>query len=143
MKKAAYFKRMEKHNLYYPDTRSEVFTHLTFSHDSRFLATITGEPDYIAILWDWYKERVIGIYNINQPITRISINPKDPFVISTTGPMHWKIWKIAESTFKPQPSISGVSQSNNYVDHLWIDENITLAITDQAEMYVSKFNEIV
>lgn len=36
-------------------------------------------------------------------INRISFNPRDWQQICTSGPQHWRIWKLQENSFKQMP----------------------------------------
>ena len=67
---------------------------MAFSYDSRFLAVVGDEPDYTAVLWDWYKEKVLGDFRMETLITRITVSPRDGHLLATTGPNHWKFWRV-------------------------------------------------
>lgn len=75
LKSGSYFKRMRQ--LGFEDLNSEEFTMLCFNSDARLLTAVSGGPDFIAIVWDWLKEKMIAKYQLPMPITRISFNPKD------------------------------------------------------------------
>lgn len=123
-------------------TGQEEFITLGFSYDSKLLAAVSNEQ-HIGIVWDWYRDKVRGKFNLGSLITRITINPKFSHLVSTSGPNHWKTWRIEEKTFKQQPMFSKLTQNQNFVDHDWIDENTVIAVTDMAEAFISKDNEIL
>lgn len=49
-----------------------------------------------ALVYDWFqRDKAVAKYDFpNQSITKISINPQDNQIICTTGPKHWKVWRI-------------------------------------------------
>ena len=63
------------------------FTTIAFSKDSKLIACVSAGT---GVIWDWYKEKIIGKEDLKADITRISINPKDNHLVSTSGPNHWK-----------------------------------------------------
>lgn len=116
------------------------YTTLSFSRDSKL---ISGISSGFGVIWDWYKEKVIGKKDLNADITRIAINPKDSHLVSTSGPNHWRTWRIEEKSFKEQPLISKLAQTQNFTDHDWIDDDTAVAVTDMSEIFISRDNQII
>lgn len=141
MRKASYFKQMKK--LAVPDMESQVFRSIAFSHDSKFVAAVGGAPDFIGVVWDWFKDSVLGSYKLSTEVTRITISPRDRLNICTSGPNHWKIWQVEEKTFKLQPLIAGLAQNQNFTDHDWLDEDTICSVTDMGEAYIQRNGEVI
>ena len=141
LKTGAYFKRIRQ--LGFSDMNAEEFVCLCFSSDSRFIAVVSGPPDYVAIIWDWYKDKLIAKYALGSKVTRISINPKDLNLLATTGPSHWKTWRVDEKSLKAQPSFSGMDRSQNYTDHAWFNEEVMIAASENGEVFVARNGEII
>jgi len=116
------------------------YNSLAFSQDSKLLACVSGGK---SIVWDWYKKKLIGEEDLGASITKISINPEDSHLISTSGPNHWKTWRVEERMFKEQVLFSKLSQTQNFTDHCWLDENTIVAVTDIAEVFLAKSNQII
>jgi WD40 repeat protein len=141
LKKGQNFKRMR--TTVFTELRSMSVKSLAFSYDSRFLAIMGEEPGYCAILWDWLKEKVLGDCRMETPISRITVSPKDGHLLATTGLNHWKVWRVQENSFKQQPMISGVSQTQNFTDHAWTFDNMIVCTNDMGEAFVSRDYEII
>jgi len=45
--------------------------------------------------------------------------------------------------FKEQVLFSKLSQTQNFTDHCWLDENTIVAVTDIAEVFLAKSNQII
>lgn len=56
---------------------SKEFVYVSFSSDSRFVIAISNQPDYVGIVWDWYKDKLIARSLLETKITKITINPRD------------------------------------------------------------------
>lgn len=136
LKNGAYFKRMRQ--VGYSDSKINEFSCLSFSYDSKFLAASSGSGDLLAIIWDWYRDKLIAKCSFPISLSKISFNPKDPYLICTTGQGLWKNWKIDEKSFKPQPPFSGMDRSKNYIDHCWLDDEILVSITLSGEAYIAR-----
>lgn len=141
LKNGAYFKRMRQ--LGCVDIKVEEFTCLCFSSDSKLLVASGFSSENIAVVWDWYRDKVIAKCNFPIKISRITFNPKDSYLICTSGEGLWKNWKIDEKTFKPQPPFQGMDRNKNYLDHCWMDEELVVAVAKSGEGYVAKANELL
>jgi cilia- and flagella-associated protein 57 len=122
-----------------PDSNIK-FNTIAFSKDSKLIGCVGAG---LGVVWDWYKDKIIGKEYLNADITRISINPKDSHLVSTSGPNHWKTWRIEEKIFKEQPMFSKLTQTQNFTDHDWIDDDTAVAVTDMSEVFVCRSNQII
>ena len=137
LKNPAGCKRLRE--LHIPDPNVK-FTTIAFSKDAKLVGCVSAG---LGVIWDWYYEKIIGKENLNADITRISINPKDSHLVSTSGPNHWKTWRIEEKIFKEQPMFSKLAQTQNFTDHDWIDDDTAVAVTDMSEIFISRSNQII
>lgn len=131
------YKRLKE--LKVPEAHEKIST-IAFSKDSKLIACVAGG---LGVIWDWYKEKVIGKEMLSKDINRISINPKDSHLVSTSGPNHWKTWRIEEKIFKEQPMFSKLAQTQNFTDHDWINDDTAVAVTDMSEVFISRSNQII
>jgi WD40 repeat protein len=141
LKNGAYFKRMRQ--LGCVDIKVEEFTCLCFSNDSKLLVASGFASENIAVVWDWYRDKVIAKCNFAIKISRITFNPKDSYLICTTGEGLWKNWKIDEKTFKPQPPFQGMDRNKNYVDHAWMDEDLVVSVARSGEAFVARSTDFL
>lgn len=137
LKNTSGYKRLRELKLSDPNIK---FSTLAFSKDSKL---ICGISNGLGVIWDWYKEKIIGKKDLNADVTRVCINPKDSHLVSTSGPNHWRTWRIEEKSFKDQPLISKLAQTQNFTDHDWIDDDTAVAVTDMSEIFISRDNQII
>ena len=50
-------------------------------------------------------------------------NPKDWQQLSTSGPGHWKIWRVQEGGLKQLPQSQRIKQDRQFTDHSWLDDD--------------------
>lgn len=98
-------KKKEKEKTFrHHDTKSKYFHTMQFSHDSKLICLVTNEPDYQMLYLDFHKMKIIGSLNINKPISRISINPKESHYVAASGnPLNLgenilRLYKIRENS---------------------------------------------
>lgn len=88
---------------------------ISFSHDSRCLAAVTGEPDQTMLFYAWEKGKVessikVGSTQNPQSIVKcIACNPGDSGVIALGGPYAFKFLTVSETVWRPY----GFSKSEN------------------------------
>jgi len=100
------------------DYQSQEFLSACFSPkaENQFIITLTGPPDWILILWDWEKLKIIAKINIG--ITgipasmiqkgeevpefsfQISFNPHEVNYVVVTGTDTYKYYKIENNAFE-------------------------------------------
>ncbi|XP_043277268.1 cilia- and flagella-associated protein 57 [Venturia canescens] len=91
------------------------FNCISFSHDSRCLAAVTGEPDQTMLFYAWEKGKVessikVGTTQNPQSIVKcITCNPGDSGVIALGGPYAFKFLTVSETVWRPY----GFSKSEN------------------------------
>ena len=77
---------------------AKVLVSLGFSKDGKTIAVIMSNQylETKALVYDWFqRDKAVAKYDFpNQSITKISINPQDNQIICTSGPKHWKVWRI-------------------------------------------------
>ena len=122
------------------DHFSGLVTAVAFSQDVRFIAGVIGN---VAFLWDWSRKVMVGKEALVPNITRITVNPKDNHIVSTSGNNHWKVWRVEEGSFKEQPLYSKLSQNQYFTDHDWVDAETLIAITDMNEAFVARGQQIL
>ena len=83
---------------------------LSFSRDNKHIAFVIsdGHNNTQAVIYEWntQKQKVIAscdFSGMNFQINRISFSPKDSQLVCTSGPGHWKVWRVNEGTFKQLP----------------------------------------
>jgi WD40 repeat protein len=104
---------------------------------------VNGPPNYIVIVYDWYRDRAVGTFPLRTEVSRITISPKDNHMICTTGPSHWKVWRVEESTFKTFGMFSPLPQNESFTDHDWFDEDTIVTVSSLGQVFIAKSAEPV
>jgi len=77
---------------------------LGFSKCNKYLTAVCSDKngDTRAVVYDWFsKNKVHATYDLSgHDVQRISFNPKDWQQVCTSGPNHWRVWKLTEGSFK-------------------------------------------
>lgn len=90
-----------------------------FSGDSKFLACQTGRPDWTVMIWHWFQSRVICSVEVPARVSRVTFNPVDSSQICTSGPSHFRLWRVMDEALRPFPPFAGVKGTEHIVDHDW------------------------
>lgn len=92
-------KKKEKERTFrHHDTKSSHFQTFQFSHDSRLLCLLTNEPDYQLLYLDFQRMKIVGCLNIQKPVNRIAINPKESHFVVISGENFLKFYKVRENS---------------------------------------------
>ena len=121
------------------DCASKSFTAVAFAKSqeklNQYLVTLSGEPDYRAIVWLWEKSRFIAQFKFEEdeiPLS-CSFQPDDATSLLVTGTNVYKFFKINEQSMAPKAVFqhkSKVRCSTHYTCHLWLDKRIIVCTTD-------------
>lgn len=119
---------------------------LSFSKDNKYLGILISDKnlDTRAIIYEWIsKNKIISTYDfIGQEINKITFNPKDWQQICTSGPNHWRVWRLQESSFKQVQKFQKIRQDRHYMDHCWLDDDKLIVGTQMGELiYVDNCDE--
>lgn len=101
-----------------PDKPSDIIG-CAFSGDSKFLACQTGRPDWTVMIWHWFQSRVICSVEVPARVSRVTFNPVDSSQICTSGPSHFRLWRVMDEALRPFPPFAGVKGTEHIVDHDW------------------------
>ena len=116
-----------------------VITHFSFSTQgsAKFIVLVMcNETDSKVVVFDWQNVRVEAAMEFpKQVIDRVSFNPGEESVVCTSGPNHWKVWRIHEGILKQMPPLSKVSQNRVYTEHCWLDKNKLIGASVEGEMF--------
>ena len=122
------------------ETKPKVITHFGFGGpgSSKYIVLVMcDETDSKVVVLDWQNVRVEAAMEFpKQVIDRVSFNPgEEPPTICTSGPNHWKVWRLGENILKPLPPLSKVSQNRVYTEHCWLDKNKLIGCSMEGEMF--------
>jgi hypothetical protein len=86
------------------DYQAKEFLSCCFSpkNEKQHLITLTGEPDWCILFWQWDKIKILAQINIGMSGTlqsncfSCSFNPHDHNSVVVTGPNVYKYYKIKE-----------------------------------------------
>ncbi|EGR29862.1 WD repeat protein [Ichthyophthirius multifiliis] len=134
----------EKKQFSYPDTQTEAFIAMCFSHDSRFLACLTDSPEYKLVFIDLLanKKDIAGLI-LKIPITKVTISPKDNHQVAISGINCFKILRVQEGSFAyVSENIKRLPQNQTFTDHIWFDEKKIALSNDKGEIYIIQENEV-
>ena len=107
-----------------------------FSADSKLVVAICNEPKYTIVVWEWFRTRRVGAYDIRTQVSRVRFNPFDAAQVSTSGNNHLRLWKVQENVLKAYPAFQGLPTGLNITDHSWTQDDRMVAISDRADVFV-------
>ena len=117
------------------DTYSK-YTDIDFSFNSKMVVAISNEPSFTVVVWDWFRSRRVGAYDIRTPVDRVRFNPFDSGQVSTSGNDHLRLWKVQENVLKAYPIFQGLPKGMTVTDHTWTLDDRLIAVSDRADLYV-------
>lgn len=104
-----------------------------FCGDSKYLVTLSEDPERMLILWQWEKERLLKSVTLTFKVTKMTTSPTSIF-ITTSGPGFLKFWFIGpDSNLKMGSLLPPAKEMENFVDHAWLptpDARRMIALTD-------------
>lgn len=95
-----------------PDPAQKTIASLAFSQDNKHLAFVITDMypelkntiETRVVIYEWHsKQKVMAVSDLDYAINKITFNPKDWQQLSTSGPGHWKIWRVQEGGLKQLP----------------------------------------
>jgi hypothetical protein len=123
------------------DYFSKEFLACAFSvkSEKNHLVTLTGEPDWLIILWQWDKTKILASYSVGvqQPSAfmgnyQLSFNPYENCSVVLSGPSIYKYYQVKElSEFVEQHhqlNNKDREVSTNYSCHQWMDQDGSLRL---------------
>lgn len=64
---------------------------MDFNPDGSLLASVGSAPDFMLIVWDWRREKVmLSCKAISQEVFRVSFSPHNPRLLTSSGSGHIK-----------------------------------------------------
>jgi hypothetical protein len=68
------------------------------------LAVVLSDSDgeTKALIYDWQsKNKIVALQDFAETVvTKMTFSPKDWQIVCTSGPSHWKVWRVQENSFK-------------------------------------------
>eukprot|EP00002_Diphylleia_rotans_P028089 TRINITY_DN5662_c0_g1_i1.p1 TRINITY_DN5662_c0_g1~~TRINITY_DN5662_c0_g1_i1.p1 ORF type:complete len:989 (+),score=210.63 TRINITY_DN5662_c0_g1_i1:224-3190(+) len=125
--------RKRLRSLNYPEAKEIVS--LSFSGDSKFLATQCSGPDHTLIYWNVEKAKILTSVKVSTAISRVCFNPNDNSILTTTGPNYLKIWTLQDGGLKGSNVIMK-KDPQAYTDHCWVSGDTFVVATDIGEILV-------
>ena len=137
---------------------------LEFSEDDRLLGILLSDRFYDkdgnlvpnqeklesrALVYEWARGK--DQTHVNHAFSGTIVNkftfnprgPRDGQQFCTTGPGHWKIWRIQEQGLKPLPASQKlIQEGKNYTDHSWLDDDRLVASTSTGELFILQHLEM-
>eukprot|EP00736_Rhodelphis_marinus_P001057 Rmarinus@m.11291 len=138
-------------------TTNEVHTShyvsLCFSPDSKYLLSQgayqgpgAGQEGWMLILWVWDKGKVAASVRASQTqanaIYECVFNPLDSSYVSVCGNGIFKLFRIADSTFKALPGVMGKREPQNYTTHTWLPDDRIIIATDSGDLLLCEAGEL-
>ncbi|KAL4511618.1 hypothetical protein ABPG72_012463 [Tetrahymena utriculariae] len=147
--------------IYDKDTQMSSFVALSFSSDGRYLACLTGHPEYKLIFLDlnsnkreieiasaFLEERLRDVPQKENElkINKISVSPKDSHQVALLGPEIFMIVRIQESSFVPiTQEIKRMPKKKDnciYTDAVWFDNDKIALATSFGEIFIMQDSEV-
>ncbi|KAJ3363138.1 Cilia- and flagella-associated protein 57 [Allomyces javanicus] len=109
---------------------------LCFSSDSKYIASLTGGPDWALHNWSWEKGKVMASVRANtissNSATHVLFNPWDSSQVSVVGNGTFKCYRFVEGTMR---QFGGQKvEAKNYLHHCWLTETRILASSPDGHL---------
>lgn len=135
---------------------------LAFSEDDRYLGILLSDRFYDqngnlaanhdklesrAIVCEWARGKDLLLVNHaflpGVVIEKFSFNPRDSQQFCTTGPNHFKVWRIQDVGLKQLPACQKLIQDGKiYTDHCWLDDDRLVSATATGELFILQHLEM-
>ncbi|XP_041975861.1 cilia- and flagella-associated protein 57 isoform X1 [Aricia agestis] len=89
----------------FENSTAREFACLQFTHDSKYLVAVTGEPDWYLYYYNWDKGKVESHAKAQNPsgqgtVDSVQCNPTDATLIVVSGPYTFRIMNVAETVWR-------------------------------------------
>eukprot|EP00826_Nyctotherus_ovalis_P059849 TRINITY_DN8360_c0_g1_i2.p1 TRINITY_DN8360_c0_g1~~TRINITY_DN8360_c0_g1_i2.p1 ORF type:complete len:577 (-),score=159.04 TRINITY_DN8360_c0_g1_i2:49-1779(-) len=143
------FRKMNKfvHEGSPTDIEDRYFISLSISFDATHMATLTNLRMSTAKLYEvkkdsrlmsacsWLDElKKISRGDRLAEIAKITIDPNDKEQVCMSGKNHLRLWRNIGGILKPNPPLIGIDTDDNFVDHVWAENNLIAAITEEGKI---------
>mmetsp|Transcript_143305 Transcript_143305/g.458246 ORF Transcript_143305/g.458246 Transcript_143305/m.458246 type:complete len:1497 (+) Transcript_143305:60-4550(+) len=132
----------------YPSNKRSKINALGFSADGRRLVSVSDMPDTSITYWKWETEKAIATHNVQLPITRLHVNPKNGQQISLSGCNYCRIWEFNPNDHHLRENASVFSlkeeKMTDVVDHNWVvvkEEAFLIVATREGHVHVFQDGE--
>jgi len=130
------------------DTEERYFISMSISFDTTHMATLTNLRMSTAKLYEVKKEsrlmsacswldelKKISKGDKLAEITKITIDPNDKEQVCMSGKNHLRMWRNIGGILKPNPPLAGINMDNNFIDHVWVENNFVASITEEGKIF--------
>lgn len=130
----------------YPSNKKSKIVDLAFTADGRHLVTISDMPEATIVYWRWEAEKAVSTHDIQLPITRLQVNPKNGAQVSLSGYNYMRIWEYNANDHNLHENASvfalKVEKQKDILDHCWyaMKEESILCVVD-GDGYVHLFKD--
>ena len=118
---------------------------MQFSEDNQSLLTLSGQPDFNLMCWNWSKAKLVASAHVSSggPMTRCSFSPIDPTMACVSGKDYVKFFRITERDLRPVQDAH--LEANNFTSHTWlkVQEDNLVAGTDSGDLVLFRAGEYV
>nr|XP_021188780.2 cilia- and flagella-associated protein 57 isoform X2 [Helicoverpa armigera] len=99
------YKRRKILTVPFEHSQAREFACVQFTHDSKYLVAITGEPDWYLYYYNWDKGKVESHAKAQNPsgqgiVRNVSCNPTDATLVVITGPYTFRIMNVSETVWR-------------------------------------------
>ncbi|KAJ8263115.1 hypothetical protein COCON_G00155720 [Conger conger] len=125
------------------DIAVQEFVCMAFSHDSKYLISQSGAPDWTLFYWVWQKQKVLATLNTGgptNPVYQVSFNPQDNTQICVSGNGVFRLIQYAKGSLKQLNALK--KKVGNYLSHDWISEKRVIVSTDIGQLLVFESGEL-
>jgi hypothetical protein len=92
------------------------FSHVSFSHDSRYLVAVLSQPDHVIHYWNWEASKLLGTVKVSSimgigstvnaslghlRVNQVQLNPWDNTQVAVVGKSLCKVLKYTEGGIRP------------------------------------------
>lgn len=117
---------------------ARTYVSMSFSHETKFLITQSGAPEWQLIYWAWDKARPLAALKIPQGnIRECSISPQDSSLCCVIGDGVFKFLRLQDGVLKGLPNQLAKlreSQNQNYTCHSWLHDDRLVLCTESGDI---------
>ncbi|KAJ8285212.1 hypothetical protein GJAV_G00023590 [Gymnothorax javanicus] len=126
------------------DVAVQEFVCMAFSHDSKYLISQSGEPDWTLSYWAWQKQKVLATMvtgGPSSPVNQVSFSPEDSTQMCVSGHGVFRLLQFTNGVLKQLNTQK--KKIVHYLSHDWLSEKRVVASTDLGQLLVFESGELL
>ncbi|KAH9637657.1 hypothetical protein HF086_009325 [Spodoptera exigua] len=139
------YKRRKILTVPFENSQAREFACVQFTHDSKYLVAITGEPDWYLYYYNWDKGKVESHAKAQNPsgqgiVSSVQCNPTDATLVVITGPYTFRIMNVSETVWRQWGWCK--AENINITSCMWLTPDRILFGTDKGMIMMVENGEL-